>query len=180
MSGTSLKKQSESGQNNEHELVSTHMSNFLSKDYRELLEKAHHDGIEKFVVGAAILKDKEVLIVFRSENEDFFPGYAEMPGGGVDTGETLIDALHRETKEETGLEIVEVSGYTGGFDYLSGSGKKTRQFNFLVRPATYHIILNPHEHSHFTWISLENLEQLIKLPMTSEIRKSIEEIQSFI
>ena len=31
--------------------------------------------------------------------------YYKFPGGGIDDGETKIDALIRETKEDTGLTI---------------------------------------------------------------------------
>ncbi len=151
----------------------------MHDSFQELLEKARNEGIEKFIVGTAIVKNNDLLIVFRSDDEDFLPGYAEIPGGGVEEGETVIDALRRETTEETGLEIQEILGYIGGFDYLSGSGKKTRQFNFLVKPANYEITLNPAEHSRYVWLPLENDAELAQLHMTPEIRHSIEEVRSF-
>jgi len=106
------------------------MKNLIPEYYRELVQKARDEGIEKFVIGTAIIKDNDLLIVTRSDAEDFLPGYAEIPGGGVEEGESFIDALHRETREETGLDIEEILGYSGYFDYVSGSGKKTRQLIF--------------------------------------------------
>lgn len=146
-------------------------------EYHELLEQARRDGIEKFVVGAAILKDNQLLIVIRADDDNMLPGYAEIPGGGVDDGESLIDALHRETKEETNMDISEVLGYVGAFDYLSGSGEKARQFNFLLRPTRYDVALNPAEHSSFLWIPLDDV-QLSELHMTPEMRRLIEEVRA--
>lgn len=37
--------------------------------------------------------------------------------------------------EETGLTVEQVSSYVGAFDYLSGSGKRTRQHTWLVSIA---------------------------------------------
>ena len=75
------------------------MSHLNPNTFDALITKAAKEGIEKFVVGTVVIKSNALLIVFRADHEDFLPGYAEIPGGGVDDGETLIDALYRETKE---------------------------------------------------------------------------------
>jgi len=59
-------------------------------------------------------------------------GIFELPSGKIETGEALDVALIREVKEETGLDVVNLREYIGHFDYLSGAGKKSRQFNFAV------------------------------------------------
>ncbi len=49
---------------------------------------------------------KNILIQKRSALEDVFPGHWGVPGGGVETSDTdLISALHREVREEVGIEI---------------------------------------------------------------------------
>ena len=52
-------------------------------------------------VAAIIKKKKKVLVIDLS----YMDGYG-LPGGVVQRGETLDDALAREIKEETGLEVV--------------------------------------------------------------------------
>ena len=62
-------------------------------------------------VSAAIIRDGRVLIVRRG------PGMAQgvytLPGGVVETGETLVEAVIREVREETGLAIapLALAGY---------------------------------------------------------------------
>jgi 8-oxo-dGTP diphosphatase len=54
-------------------------------------------------VSAAIFRDGRVLIVRRGRPPAH--GLYTLPGGGVELGETLEEAIKREAREETGLEI---------------------------------------------------------------------------
>lgn len=54
-------------------------------------------------VGALILDQNQVLLVERGREP--LAGYWSLPGGAVETGERLEDALIREVFEETGLHV---------------------------------------------------------------------------
>ena len=54
-------------------------------------------------VSAAILRGGKVLIVRRARKPAL--GVYTLPGGDVEAGETLEDAIRREVREETTLEI---------------------------------------------------------------------------
>lgn len=58
-------------------------------------------------VSAAIVRDGKVLVVRRARR----PAQAiyTMPGGVVESGETLTEAVRREVREETALEIEPVA-----------------------------------------------------------------------
>jgi len=57
------------------------------------------------VVLTGILKDKDLfLAVKRNENDEFFPGAWEFPGGHIEDGETIKEGLKRELFEEIGFK----------------------------------------------------------------------------
>lgn len=54
-------------------------------------------------VGGVVVRDGAVLLVQRAREP--LEGEWTIPGGAVEVGETLKDAVARELKEETGLEV---------------------------------------------------------------------------
>ena len=64
-------------------------------------------------VGSAVLVMHENKFLLGERNKDNKRGYWIIPGGGVNFGETIEEAAHREIKEETNLdvEIIKVIGY---------------------------------------------------------------------
>jgi len=59
----------------------------------------------KQVVAAIILREGKILICQRTEDQAM-PLKWEFPGGKVEHGEDLKDALHRELEEELGIDAV--------------------------------------------------------------------------
>ncbi len=55
-------------------------------------------------VGALILNGGSILLVERGKEP--LKGYWSLPGGAVETGESLETALMREVREETGMVVV--------------------------------------------------------------------------
>ena len=138
---------------------------------QRLLSAAAAAGIDRLVVAAVIRDGDRVLLLERSP-EDYLGGLFELPGGLVETGETMSQALRREVAEETGLIITASDRYLGGFDYHSQSGRLTRQFNFqLTAPETPAIILS--EHAGFAWVGMAELAQY---PVSPEVRELLRRV----
>ncbi|WP_309505512.1 NUDIX hydrolase [Streptomyces phytophilus] len=114
-----------------------------------LTATADADGITKHVVGAVITDDTGQVLLLHRPADDFLGGLWELPSGGVGDGETLLGAVRREVAEETGLPVTGISSYLGSFDYTSGSGRLTRQFNFAAAVAGSDVQLT--EHDDFQW-----------------------------
>jgi len=126
------------------------MENVVNNIDETIVSEINHeiklDEIQKVVVGAVIFFNKDVLLLERTP-EEFKGGLVELPSGGVDQGETIFEGLIREIKEETDLDAESIDRYVGFFDYTSGSGKKTRQLNFIVSVKKGSVSINPAEHS---------------------------------
>lgn len=87
-------------------------------------------------VSAAIVRDGHVLIVRRARSPA--EGLYTLPGGVVEAGETLHDALRREVREETGLTIEPVA-LAGEREVIvrDDAGRVSRHFVILAFAARW-------------------------------------------
>ncbi|MGW1679585.1 NUDIX hydrolase [Saccharopolyspora sp. NPDC002376] len=117
----------------------------------DLARKDTADGVEQQIVAGVVDVDGRVLLVRRCAT-DSRGGEWEFPGGKVDPGEDLNTALHREVVEETGLRIVEITGYLGAFDYTSASGRHNRQHTWSVTVESANGVRLT-EHDAYAWVT---------------------------
>jgi 8-oxo-dGTP diphosphatase len=139
----------------------------LANREREIREQGNIDNIEHFSTGIAVV-DKGKVLMIRREPNDFLGGNWEIPGGGIDDGETFIEGLNRELKEETGLEIENIISLFEGFDYINDK-HAVKQVNFLVTTKTLDITLS-HEHDDYLWVGLNDIDNIT---MTNEMKKCV-------
>lgn len=124
----------------------------------ELIADGIKSGIDRFVVTGIIFKGDTCLLLQRKDN-DFWGGFYEAPGGKVEDNESIKEALIREIKEETNLMLEEIEAFVGYFDYLSSSGKKTRNFAFNITVQNLNNI-KVSEHQSYKWVDVSCLNEV--------------------
>jgi 8-oxo-dGTP diphosphatase len=112
-------------------------------------------------VSAAIFRDGRVLIVRRARPPAH--GLYTLPGGGVELGETLEQAVIREVREETALDIapVDLVGYRQAIG-RDGAGRVERHFVILPFAARFiggEILLNE-ELAEAHWLAPADISSL--------------------
>ena len=80
-------------------------------------------------VSAAIFRDGKVLVVRRARKPAL--NLYTMPGGVVEAGETLVEAVAREVREETSLEI-EVLALAGHREALMRDAQNRVERHFVI------------------------------------------------
>ena len=94
-------------------------------------QKDYDPALPKFIrpsVRAVICREGKVAMVFSRKY-----GYYKFPGGGIEAGEDHLHALIRETREETGLDVIVDTVREFGRVYraqASGRGDVLVQDNF--------------------------------------------------
>ncbi|MFN0169574.1 MAG: NUDIX hydrolase [Bryobacteraceae bacterium] len=80
-------------------------------------------------VGAVIVDGDSVLLVERGREP--LKGYWSLPGGVVETGETLDEAVRREVREETGLEV-DLLGVVEIFERIMRDADGRAEYHYVL------------------------------------------------
>ncbi len=129
-------------------------------DEHQIRAQATIDNVSHFSTGIAVFRDGNLLVVRRVAEDDFLGGEWELPGGGVDDGESFEQAAARELLEETGLVVHTFIGTFAGFDYTTPSKPKVRQLNYKVTVEPGDVLLEPTEHDEYRWIRIDDIPEL--------------------
>ena len=108
-------------------------------------------------VVAVIVNEREEVLLTR-RNVSPFHGEWVMPGGKIDLGEAISEALKREVQEEVGIEV-ETEALIDVFEHLT-PGKENCHFVILYyrcRPLHWTIHHNPDEISAAQWVPRSEL-----------------------
>ncbi len=109
-------------------------------------------------VRAVIYDDSgRLLLLQRSMGSRNYPGKWEFPGGKVDPGERYDDALLREVKEETGLDVT-IKRYIGSAR-IEKSVVTTIQLVMEAEIKSGSVAIS-NEHEAFKWVSPAGLQDI--------------------
>ena len=129
-------------------------------------------AIKTSVVACVVDDQKRVLLTRRCI--DPFCGQWVMPGGKVDHGEPLLEALHREVREEVGIEV-HVGGLLDVYEHVA-LGKNNDHYVILyyrAQPQTTALTPNGQEVTEAAWVEESQLSQYAMTPGTRHILAKI-------
>jgi 8-oxo-dGTP diphosphatase len=106
---------------------------------------------------AIVVKNGKILILKRSSKEDCFQEMWDIPGGRINFGEEPEEALRREVKEETGLEI-EVIKPVRVWTFFKDNGRtQVIGITLLCKHKSGRVKLSE-EHEDFKWVEPREIE----------------------
>jgi 8-oxo-dGTP diphosphatase len=121
-------------------------------------------------VGAVVLDGDRVLLVKRGHEP--LKGQWSLPGGGVETGETLEAAIAREVREETGLEI-EVGPMVEVLDRISRDAAGQVEHHFVLVDFTCRstggLLRCASDADDAEWVPLDRLTEYGVAPVTVQV-----------
>ncbi len=127
-------------------------------------------------VSAGIFRDGKILLVRRAREPA--KGVYTFPGGRVEFGESLVEAVAREVREETGLsiEVVALAGYREALPGKTGGSGHYVIRPFAARWLANEVALND-ELDDARWLEPGNLGGL---PITYGLEATIESVRKIV
>lgn len=116
------------------------------------------------VKAVVVNKEGKVLLLKRADKEVTNSAKYDLPGGGIEKGETVLESLKRELSEELGLDNVEIGEVLRVSEYPEDHEKldSLKALRFIAYYNGGEIILNPREHSEFEWLNIDEAIDKLK------------------
>lgn len=115
------------------------------------------DIVQRVAMKAVIVRDGKVLILREADTyeEGTQIGRYHVPGGRIEVGENFEDALRREVREETGLEVeIIMPLYVGEWRPVIKGVPHQIIATFLVcKPTSETDVILSDEHDSYEWIN---------------------------
>jgi 8-oxo-dGTP diphosphatase len=125
-------------------------------------------SIKTSVVACIVDEQKRVLLTRRCIEP--FCGQWVMPGGKVDHGEPLLEALHREVREEVGIEV-HIDGLLDVYEHIAVGDNNDHYVILYYRahPLSCTLLPNSSEVAEADWAPAEQLMTYDMTPGTRHI-----------
>jgi ADP-ribose pyrophosphatase YjhB (NUDIX family) len=137
--------------------------------------------LKKAVVTGVLVKnaDGEFLLVKKANNTGPYAGTYLTPGGGVETGEAVDDAVLRELYEETGIKIKNLQRVFFDDDVTENWQGIKRHYIMLLYTAEYEsgeVHQTEGNDDSFEDVSWFSIEEIKKLPLSPPLEKLLNHI----
>ncbi|KKQ35014.1 MAG: Hydrolase, NUDIX family [Microgenomates group bacterium GW2011_GWA2_37_6] len=129
--------------------------------------------VQQGSTSAIIQNEKgEILFTKRADGEKFLPGFWELPGGGVEYGETPQESLKREIQEECGIDIEIVKPISANSYFIEDLQRI--EICFLCKALSTDVKLSS-EHSDYKWLKMSEIGEI---RVSDYIKKVIDSAKS--
>ena len=117
------------------------------------------------IVNAVLMKEGQVLLVYRSPSRHFYPDCWSLPGGHVEAGEAQTHALYRELREELDIEPLQFE-FAEKLDTDPGPETDRATFHiYLVSDWSGEPSLQGDEHTELRWFPIAEAAGLANLAL---------------
>lgn len=130
--------------------------------YKNLIEEARKEGLEKIVIEAIIQKDGKVLLI---EVLGVGDSFYQFPNADLKKGESISQALERAVIEKTAMQLKEVKNYLGHYD-KEGS----RHYHFVVEVKDPYS-LEDNTTIAYAWL---DVQEAVGYPIADEVREMLD------
>jgi FAD synthetase len=134
------------------------------------------------VVLGVVVKNRRLLLLKRVDPRPAFNGMWELPGGGVEYGEGIEQALKREVFEEAGFRI-EVKEQLAGIPTIVRAKQKFQIFPiaFVVKPTSGQLKMSSNESSDARWCTLAKSLKIRQFALNKKmIRDNIKLLKKYV
>jgi nucleoside triphosphatase len=121
-------------------------------------------------VGALIFNKEGEVFLMKSPK---WRGKYTVPGGHIELGETAEEALKREIKEETGLDIYDVSFLHIQESVFGDEFYKKKHFvllDYICKTKGSDAVLDNREGTEYVWVTIN---EALKLPLCSYTKELV-------
>ena len=81
---------------------------------------------QRLIVCALISKNEQFLFIKQNKKGGAYPDTLHIPGGGIELGEDIVDALKREIREEVAIEVKVITPFDFYYDTIYYKGEMTQ------------------------------------------------------
>lgn len=145
----------------------------LKRIVNNKLDTVNGNLYKRIAARGIVIKNRKILLMYTKYYNDY-----SLPGGGVDSNESLIDGLKRELSEETGAQNIEVISEYGYIDEYRPYHKEEYD---LMHMVSYLYLCKVH--GNFKSMQLEDYEiangmKVMWVPIDEAIKHNKEVIAS--
>ena len=130
--------------------------------YKNLIEEAHKEGLEKIAIETVIQKSGKILLIEELGRGDSFYGF---PKADLKEGESISQALERAVTERTAMQLKDVKRYLGHYDK---DGR--RHYHFVVEVNDPYS-LEDNATIAYAWL---DVQEAVGYPITDELREMLD------